>query len=60
LYASPIIRVIDSRLMRLAGHVECMGDKRNRYTIYVGKPEEMRPILRHRRSWKNNIRMDHR
>jgi hypothetical protein len=39
LYASPnIIRVIiNSRRMRWAGHVECMGDRRDAYMVLVGK-----------------------
>jgi hypothetical protein len=40
LYSSPsIIRVIKSRRMRWAGHVERMGVKRNAYRLLVGKPE---------------------
>jgi hypothetical protein len=39
LYSLPsIIRMIKSRRMRWAGHVERMG-KRNAYRILVGKPE---------------------
>jgi hypothetical protein len=33
-----IIRIIKSRRMRLAGHVEEMGAKRNVYRLLVGKP----------------------
>jgi hypothetical protein len=40
LYPSPtIIRIIKSRRMRWAGHVACMGEKRNAYRLLVGKPE---------------------
>jgi hypothetical protein len=28
------------------------GGKRNAYKIYVGKPEEKKPLARHRRRWK--------
>jgi hypothetical protein len=43
LYASPnIIRVIESRRMRWAGHVVGMGEIRNPYKILVEKPEEKR------------------
>jgi hypothetical protein len=43
LYCSPsIIRIIKSRRMRWAGHVERMGPKRNAYRILVGKPEGKR------------------
>jgi hypothetical protein len=33
-----IIRVIKSRRMRWAGHAARMGEKRNAYSILVGKP----------------------
>jgi hypothetical protein len=40
LYSSAnIIRIIQSRRMRGAGHVARMGEKRNAYRILVGKPE---------------------
>jgi hypothetical protein len=40
LYPSPnIIRIIKSWRMRWAGHVDRMGDKRNAYRLFVGKPE---------------------
>ena len=39
LYSSPnIIRVIKSRRMRLAGHVERMGEMCGVYSVLVGKP----------------------
>jgi hypothetical protein len=44
--------------MRWAGHVICMGEKRNAYRILVGKPEGKRPLGRPRRRWENNIKMD--
>jgi hypothetical protein len=41
LYSSPsIIRIIKSTKMRWAGHVARMGEKRNLYRLFVGKPEE--------------------
>jgi hypothetical protein len=50
LYASQnIIRVIKSRRMRWAEHVERMGEVRNAYQILVGKI---------RRTWEENIRRD--
>jgi hypothetical protein len=40
LYSSPsIIRMIRSRRMRWAGHIARIGEKRNAYTLLVGKPE---------------------
>jgi hypothetical protein len=50
LYSSPsIIRIIKSRRMRCAGHVARMGEKRNAYRLFVGKPEGKRPLGRPRR-----------
>jgi hypothetical protein len=37
--SSYVTRVIKSRRMRCAGHVACMGKKKNLYKIFVGKPE---------------------
>jgi hypothetical protein len=40
LYSSPnITRMIKLRRVRLAGHVERIGDKKNIYKILVGMPE---------------------
>jgi hypothetical protein len=59
LYSSPnIIRVIKSRRMRWAGHVQCMGETRSTYKILVGKPEGKRPIQRLWHRWEDNIMMD--
>jgi hypothetical protein len=49
-----IIRIINLRRMRWAGHVARMRETRNAYKILVGK----RPLGRHRRRWEDNIRMD--
>jgi hypothetical protein len=35
-----------------------MGEKRNAYSILVGKPEGKRPLGRPRRRWEDNIRKD--
>jgi hypothetical protein len=35
-----------------------MGEKRNAYSLLVGKPEENIPLGRPRRRWVYNIRMD--
>jgi len=40
MYSSPnIIRVIKSRIMRWAGHMERVGDRTGAYRALVGKPE---------------------
>jgi hypothetical protein len=58
LYSSPsIIRIINSRKMRWAGHVARMG-KKIAYRILVGKPEGKRPLGRPRRMWVDNTKMD--
>jgi hypothetical protein len=37
-----------------------MREARNAYKILVGKHEGMRPLKRSRRTWEDNIIMDHR
>jgi hypothetical protein len=37
--SSDTIRQINSRRMRWAGHMACMGEERNIYRVLVGKPE---------------------
>jgi len=44
-----IVRVIQSRRMRWAGHVARMGEMRGVYMILVGKPEGKKPLGRPRR-----------
>jgi hypothetical protein len=59
LYFSPsIIRIVKSRRMRWAGHVECIGEKRDVYRLLVGRPEGKRPLGRPRCRWIDNIKMD--
>jgi hypothetical protein len=59
LYSSPsIIRIIKARMMRWAGDVARIVEKRNAYRLLVGKPERRRPLGRPRRRWLDNIRMD--
>ena len=59
LYCSPnIVRVIQSRRNRCAGHVVRMGEGRSVYRVLTGKPEGKRPLGKHRRGWENNIKMD--
>jgi hypothetical protein len=57
LYCSlSIIRIINSRRMRWAGHVERMGEKRKAYIILLGKPEGKGPLVRPRRRWEDVLR----
>jgi hypothetical protein len=59
LYSSPnIIRVIRSRRLRWAGHVACMGQKRQAYRVLVGRPEGRRALGRPRSRWEDNIKME--
>jgi hypothetical protein len=59
LYSSPsIVRVINARRMRWAGHVARMGEVRSAYNILVGRPEGRRPLGRPRHRWEDNIKMD--
>jgi hypothetical protein len=59
LYSLPnLVRVINSRRMKWAGHVARMGEGRGAYRVWVGKTERKRALGRPRRRWENNIRMD--
>jgi hypothetical protein len=59
LYYSPnIFRVIKSRRMRWAGHVESLGEGRGAYRVLVWRPEGNSPLGRTRRRWEYNIKMD--
>jgi hypothetical protein len=59
LYSSPsIARVMKSRIMRMAGHITRMGERRGVNRGLVGKPEGKRPLGRPRRRWEDNIKMD--
>ena len=59
LYCSPdIVRVIESRRMRWAGHVARMGERRGVYRVMVRIPEGKRPLGRPRHRWEDNIKMD--
>jgi hypothetical protein len=58
LYSLPnTIRMTKSR-MTWAEHVARMREKRNMYTVLVGKPEGKRPLGKARHRWQNNIQMD--
>jgi hypothetical protein len=59
LYSSPrVIRIIKSIRMRWVGYVAPMGEKRNVYRLFVGKPEGKRPLRRPRLIWMDNIRIN--
>ena len=58
LHSSPnIVQAIKSRRMRWAGDVAHMGERRGIYWVLVGKPEEERPLGRHRHRWEYNIKI---
>jgi hypothetical protein len=45
LFFSPnVVRVIKSRRMRWAGHMERLGDRGVAYRVLVGRPEGKRPL----------------
>jgi hypothetical protein len=60
LYSSPnIIRqIVESRTMRLAGHVARIGEERKAYGVLMGKPEGKSPLERPRRRGEDEMRMD--
>jgi hypothetical protein len=43
--------------MRWAGHIACMGEKRNAYSILAGKLEGKTTLGRTRCRWEDNIKM---
>jgi hypothetical protein len=49
--------MIKPRMMRCAGHVALIVEKRNVCKILVGKPEGKRPLGRPRCKWMDNIKM---
>ena len=59
LYSSPnIIRNLNSKRLRRAGHIARMEQSRNTYKDLVGKSEGKRPLGRPRRRWVDNIKID--
>ena len=40
------------------GGATLMGKRRGVYRVLVGKPEGKRPLVRPRRRWEDNIKMD--
>jgi hypothetical protein len=58
-HSSPnIIKVIISKRMRRAEHVARMEEVRNVYNILVGKPEGEGPLVRSKRKWEDNIKIE--
>ena len=56
-YSLPnIVRVVNSRRMRWAGHVACVGEGKGVHRVLVGKPEGKRPMGRPRRRLEVNIK----
>jgi len=59
LHSSPnIIWMMTSRIMRWAGHVAYMRERRDVCWVLVGKPDGKRPLGRPRCRWEDNIKMD--
>ena len=52
-----IIRVIKSRRMRWASHIDRIEKGRSAFKILIGKTTGKRPLGRSRRRWEDNIRM---
>jgi len=53
-----MVEVIESKRMRWAGHVACMGDGRGAHRVSVGRSDGKRPLGRCRHRWEDNIKMD--
>jgi hypothetical protein len=56
--SSSVIRMIESKRMRWAGHIARTREKRNACRILVRKPEGRRPLRRTRCRWVDNIKID--
>jgi hypothetical protein len=52
------VQVIKSRKMRWAGHVTCMGERKDLYRGLVGKREGKRPLGRPKRRCEDNSKMN--
>jgi hypothetical protein len=50
--------MINSRMMRWAGDVASIGEKRNACRILLGKPDGKRQLGRPRRNCEDNTEMD--
>jgi len=58
-YCSPnIVLVIKWSIVRWAGHVAFIGERRGVYRVMVGKPERKRRLGRSRHRREDNIKMD--
>ena len=58
LYPSPNNTGVNkSRIVRWAGHVARMGDRRGAHWVLVGKSEGKKPLGRPRRRWEDIIKM---
>ena len=53
-----IVRVNKSRRLRWVGHVARMEEGRSNFRILTGKPSGNTSLVRPRRRWEDNIRMD--
>jgi hypothetical protein len=42
----------------ITGYAACMGERRGTTKVLMGKPEEKRPLGRHRHRSEDNIQMD--
>jgi len=52
------VLMVKSRRMRWVGHVARIGQRRDAYSVLVGKLEGNRPLVRPRCIWEYNIKMD--
>jgi len=48
--------VLENRVLR---HVARTGGKKNAYIVFVAEPEERIPIVKVRRRWEDNIKINH-
>jgi hypothetical protein len=53
-----LIKKLNSRKVRWAGHVPCMGEKGNAYKVLMGNLRGKRPLGKPRHKWKDIIKMD--
>ena len=59
LYSSPnIIRLIKSRIIKWAGHVARIRNRRGAYRIFLEKPDGRTPRERPRLRWDSSIEVD--